>query len=166
MGNMGILNKLDDLCKLPNTSNINLIENFNKEFAKNQYYIPSKRNHENSFTINHYAGRVTYSSDGFLEKNRDSLPFKIMELLKNSKNKILSEIFTNSTNEAIQDSTKSVSHLMNSHKCAMYAIFDLGVIYVLVLWELLCILCVQIVVENWWLSILSIFKEYQGNLEY
>lgn len=96
MGNTGILKKLDDLCKLPKASNVNLIENFNKDFAKNQHYIPSKRSHEHSFTIIHYAGRVTYSSDGFMEKNRDSLPFKIMELLKNSKNKILSEIFTKS----------------------------------------------------------------------
>jgi myosin heavy subunit len=93
MGGSGILKKLDDLCKLPRTTDSSLIENFNKEFSKNQYYIPSKRNDIN-FTIHHYAGKVTYSGENFLEKNRDSLPFRVSELLRKSSNEILSEIFT------------------------------------------------------------------------
>lgn len=108
IGSNGILKKLDDLCKLPRTTNSSLIDNFDKEFSKNQHYIASKRN-DNSFTINHYAGKVTYSGENFLEKNRDSLPFKIMELLKNSKNRILSEIFTSTATEAINESSKSVN---------------------------------------------------------
>lgn len=93
MGTSGILKKLDDLCKLPRTTDASLIENFNKEFSKNAYYTPSKRNDIN-FTINHYAGRVMYTSENFLEKNRDSLPFRVSELLRNSSNEILSEIFS------------------------------------------------------------------------
>jgi myosin heavy subunit len=54
MGTSGILKKLDDLCKLPKTTNSSLIDNFNKEFSKNQHYIASKRN-DLSFTINHYV---------------------------------------------------------------------------------------------------------------
>lgn len=93
MGPSGILKKLDDLCKLPRTTDSSLIENFNKEFSKNSYYLPSKRQDAN-FTINHYAGRVTYTSENFLEKNRDSLPFRVAELLRNSSNEILAEIFS------------------------------------------------------------------------
>ena len=44
MGSSGILKKLDDLCKLPKTTDTSLIENFNKEFSKNQNYIASKSN--------------------------------------------------------------------------------------------------------------------------
>ena len=93
MGGSGILKKLDDLCKLPKTTDSSLIENFNREFSKNQYYIASKRDDLN-FTINHYVGKVTYSGENFLEKNRDSLPFRVTELLRNSTNEILSEIFS------------------------------------------------------------------------
>jgi myosin heavy subunit len=93
MGTSGILKKLDDLCKLPRTTDASLIENFNKEFSKNCYYISSKRQDAN-FTINHYAGRVTYTSENFLEKNRDSLPFRVSELLRNSTNDIVAEIFS------------------------------------------------------------------------
>jgi hypothetical protein len=93
MGSSGILKKLDDLCKLPKTTDTSLIENFNKEFSKNKNYIASKSNDLN-FTINHYVGKVTYSGENFLEKNRDSLPHRVSELLRNSSNEILSEIFS------------------------------------------------------------------------
>jgi myosin-3 len=92
----GILKKLDDLCKLPKTTDKTLVEVFNKEFSKNQYYVCNKRN-ELCFTINHYAGRVQYTAVNFLEKNRDSLPFRVAELLKNSYNEVISEIFSKST---------------------------------------------------------------------
>ena len=95
MGSPGILKKLDDLCKLPRTTDFSLIENFNKEFSVNQYYIPNKRN-DLCFTINHYAGKVTYSGENFIEKNRDSLPYRVCELLKSSSNKIIAEIFSQS----------------------------------------------------------------------
>lgn len=94
MGSSGMLKKLDDLCKLPRATDLSLIQNFNKDFSKNTYYIPSKRS-ELNFTINHYAGKVTYTGENFLEKNRDSLPFRVSELLKNSSNDIISEIFSN-----------------------------------------------------------------------
>lgn len=93
MSNFGILKKLDDLCKLPKATDYTLIENFNSEFSKNYYYQASKRNDLN-FSIKHYAGRVTYNAENFLEKNRDSLPYRVAELLRHSSNEILSEIFS------------------------------------------------------------------------
>lgn len=114
MGTSGILKKLDDLCKLPRTTDTSLIENFNKEFSKNSYYIPSKRQDAN-FTINHYAGRVTYTSENFLEKNRDSLPFRVAELLRNSSNEILAEIFSTTGVASIVNSSISSSSSSGSN---------------------------------------------------
>lgn len=93
MGHTGILKKLDDLCKLPKTTDKSLVEIFNKEYSKNQYYQVNKRS-DLCFTINHYAGKVQYTAANFLEKNRDSLPFRVSELLRNSYNEVLSEIFS------------------------------------------------------------------------
>lgn len=116
MGTSGILKKLDDLCKLPRTTDISLIENFNKEFSKNCYYVPSKRQDSN-FTINHYAGRVTYTSENFLEKNRDSLPFRVAELLRNSSNDIIAEIFSSGgggTNSSTSSNSSTASNCSSS----------------------------------------------------
>ena len=92
MNRNGILTKLDDLCKLPKATNYTIIENFNNEFSKNSYYSANKRK-DLEFSINHYAGAVTYSAEHFLEKNRDSLPLRVVEMLKCSKNDLISEIF-------------------------------------------------------------------------
>ena len=91
----GILTKLDDLCKLPKATDYTIIENFNNEFSKNSYYTANKRK-DLEFSINHYAGSVIYSAENFLEKNRDSLPLRVVELLKCSKNDLISEIFEGS----------------------------------------------------------------------
>ena len=92
MNKNGILTKLDDLCKLPKATDYTIIENFNNEFSKNPYYSADKRK-DLDFSISHYAGAVTYTADHFLEKNRDSLPLRVVELLKCSKNDLISEIF-------------------------------------------------------------------------
>ncbi len=42
------------------------------------------------------AGRVTYTGENFLEKNRDSLPLRVSELFKSSQNELLREIFDSS----------------------------------------------------------------------
>lgn len=46
-----------------------------------------------SFTINHYAGEVTYDVKNWLEKNRDTIPPTLMSILKLSSNDLLRMIF-------------------------------------------------------------------------
>ncbi|KAH9056633.1 myosin 5 [Lactarius vividus] len=45
-----------------------------------------------AFTIAHYALDVTYEADGFLEKNRDTVPDEHMNLLASTKNTFLREV--------------------------------------------------------------------------
>lgn len=45
-----------------------------------------------AFTIAHYAHDVSYEVDGFLEKNRDTVPDEHMALLQQSKNPFLKEV--------------------------------------------------------------------------
>ena len=93
MSRNGILTKMDDMCRLPKASNYSIIENFKNEFSKNPYYEASKRNDLN-FMINHYAGKVIYNAENFMEKNRDSLPLRVLDLFKDSKNKLLAGILS------------------------------------------------------------------------
>lgn len=119
MGSSGMLKKLDDLCKLPRSTDLSLIQNFNKDFSRNSYYIPSKRC-ELNFTINHYAGKVTYTAENFLEKNRDSLPFRVSELLKNSSNYLIAEIFSNSKQKIFFSYTNYYFYLGSMPKETIY----------------------------------------------
>ena len=54
-----------------------------KEYA-GRYLAPKHRGTE--FSVMHYAGKVTYSVDGVLEKNRDTLPTSIMFTMKSKSN--------------------------------------------------------------------------------
>jgi len=55
---------------------------------------------QTSFTIAHYALDVTYEVDGFLEKNRDTVPDEHMALLASTKNPFLKEVLDAALNSA------------------------------------------------------------------
>lgn len=59
---------------------------------KSDYYIPPKANLL-SFSVQHYAERVTYDATGFLDKNRNFLPPEIVQLLRQSKNQVIKYLF-------------------------------------------------------------------------
>ncbi|KAL4445379.1 hypothetical protein ABPG77_011204 [Micractinium sp. CCAP 211/92] len=69
---MGILDLLDETCRFPKASH--------EDFANKLYAAPSVKDSKRfskpklsrtDFTIEHYAGAVTYKTDNFLSKNRD-----------------------------------------------------------------------------------------------
>jgi hypothetical protein len=58
------------------------------------------------FEVHHYAGPVEYTTDGFVEKNRDELPKESIELLNGSNNPFvmhMSEILTDADKNASGD---------------------------------------------------------------
>jgi len=55
---------------------------FNRHFSKNDYFLSSRDARAISFAIRHYAGKVVYNADGFLEKNRDSLSDNLKDCFK------------------------------------------------------------------------------------
>jgi myosin-5 len=60
--------------------------------ADKQKFYKKPRFGKSAFTVCHYAVDVTYESDGFIEKNRDTVPDEHMEVLKKSTNKFLGEV--------------------------------------------------------------------------
>lgn len=50
---------------------------------KSKHYVRPKSN-ALCFAIHHYAGRVVYHADGFLDKNRNFLPPEVIQLLRQS----------------------------------------------------------------------------------
>ena len=90
---LGVLSLLDEESRLPMGSDdqfvIKLHHNFGSDKSKS-YKKP--RFGKSSFTVCHYAVDVTYESDGFIEKNRDTVPDEHMEVLRRSSNGFLNEV--------------------------------------------------------------------------
>lgn len=89
-GRMGILSLLDEESRLPMGSDEQLVLKLHQNFSpdKNKFY-KKPRFGKSSFTVCHYAIDVTYESDGFIDKNRDTVPDEHLAVLRASSNRFL-----------------------------------------------------------------------------
>ncbi|XP_047011938.2 myosin-IIIb [Ictalurus punctatus] len=90
---MGLLSLLDEESRFPQATDQTLVDKFEDNLRYKYFWRPKRV--ELCFGIQHYAGKVLYSVNGFLEKNRDTLPADIMVLLRTSENKLLQQLFSN-----------------------------------------------------------------------
>ncbi|XP_044114405.1 unconventional myosin-VIIa isoform X1 [Neovison vison] len=90
---MNIISLIDEESKFPKGTDTTMLHKLNSQHKLNSNYIPPKNNHETQFGINHFAGVVYYESQGFLEKNRDTLHGDIIQLVHSSRNKFIKQIF-------------------------------------------------------------------------
>ncbi|CAF1014750.1 unnamed protein product [Adineta ricciae] len=91
---LGILSLLDDESRLPKATDQTFVEKLNYHFGTNKHECYSiNRNNKYSFTVHHYAGKVSYCALGFLEKNRDTLSDSVVDMLKNSQDDLIRLLF-------------------------------------------------------------------------
>jgi myosin heavy subunit len=90
----GLLHLLDEMCRLPKTTDAELAERLHSAHVGNAFFPkPDPRRLKDSFRILHYAGEVTYSVEGFLAKNNGSLSQDLVALCQSSSDPLLSQIF-------------------------------------------------------------------------
>ncbi|KAH9495971.1 Unconventional myosin-Va [Bulinus truncatus] len=91
---LGILDLLDEECKMPKGSDANWCQKlYDKHLNKSQHF-DKPRMSRSAFIINHFADRVEYQADGFLEKNRDTILEEQINTLKASEYELVAELFT------------------------------------------------------------------------
>lgn len=92
-GKLGVLSLLDEESRLPMGSDEQFVTKLHHNFAADkQKFYKRPRFGKSAFTVCHYATDVTYESDGFIEKNRDTVPDEHMEVLRLTSNPFLGEI--------------------------------------------------------------------------
>ena len=92
-GKMGILSLLDEESRLPMGSDDSFVTKLHHNYSQDKHKFYKKpRFGKSAFTVCHYAIDVTYESDGFIEKNRDTVPDEQLEVLKNTSNAFLSDV--------------------------------------------------------------------------
>ncbi|KAK4053467.1 Myosin type-2 heavy chain 1 [Microbotryomycetes sp. JL201] len=98
-GKLGVLSLLDEESRMPSGSDANFVQKLystvgtRPECAK---VFKKPRFGTTAFTIAHYALDVTYEVEGFLEKNRDTVPDELLNVLTETTNPFLKEILDRS----------------------------------------------------------------------
>ncbi|XP_035821582.1 myosin-17 isoform X8 [Zea mays] len=104
----GIIALLDEACMFPKSTHETLSQKLYEKFKNHKRFTKPKLS-RTAFTIQHYAGDVTYQSDQFLDKNKDYVVAEHQELLNASKCSFVSGLFPQATEENTKSSKSSIA---------------------------------------------------------
>ena len=90
---MGIFETLNEECKLPKTTDKSFMEKLASNWGKGQSAQFKQNRLRNGFIVKHYAGLVEYNVDGWLQKNTDPVNENILQLLAESNQKFVKNLF-------------------------------------------------------------------------
>uniref|UniRef100_A0A8U7NTU3 Unconventional myosin-Va n=1 Tax=Corvus moneduloides TaxID=1196302 RepID=A0A8U7NTU3_CORMO len=90
---MGILDLLDEECKMPKGSDDSWAQKLYNTHLNKCTLFEKPRLSNKAFIIKHFADKVEYQCEGFLEKNKDTVYEEQIKVLKSSKFKLLPELF-------------------------------------------------------------------------
>ncbi|CAC5409264.1 Unconventional myosin-IXa,Myosin-16,Myosin IB heavy chain,Myosin-2B,Unconventional myosin-Vc,Unconventional myosin-IXb,Unconventional myosin ID,Myosin-6,Unconventional myosin-X,Myosin-15,Myosin-10,Unconventional myosin-Id,Myosin-VIIa,Myosin ID heavy chain,Myosin-1,Myosin-2 heavy chain,Myosin-I heavy chain,Unconventional myosin heavy chain 6,Myosin-J heavy chain,Unconventional myosin-XV,Unconventional myosin-VIIb,Myosin-3,Myosin-2A,Myosin-7,Unconventional myosin-Ia,Myosin-5,Myosin-9,Myosin-4,Myosin IC heavy len=110
----GILSILDDESSFPQASDTSFLEKCHFHHANNPLY-EKPRMSDPEFFIRHYAGKIKYNVQQFLDKNKDTLRSDVIELLCESKNRTIAQMFKEMRDRFI---TKTLSKTTLHHSQA------------------------------------------------
>lgn len=89
---LGILDLLDEECKVPKGTDQNWAQKLYERHSNSQHF-QKPRMSNTAFIVVHFADKVEYLSDGFLEKNRDTVYEEQINILKASKFSLVADLF-------------------------------------------------------------------------
>lgn len=99
----GIIALLDEACMFPKSTHETFAQKMYQTYKAHKRFSKPKLA-RTDFTINHYAGDVTYQADFFLDKNKDYVVAEHQALLNNSKCSFVANLFPSLPEETSKQS--------------------------------------------------------------
>lgn len=122
-GKLGVLELLDEQCRFPTATHRDLAEKLysgTATSASRRFSKPKKS--ITAFTVEHYAGPVTYQTDNFLEKNRDYVVAEHQLLLQGSACGLVAELFSNQEQNGKASVSVGVNYLFARQLVGSFAL--------------------------------------------
>ncbi|XP_077462871.1 unconventional myosin-Va [Stigmatopora argus] len=94
-GQLGILDLLDEECRMPKGSDDSWIQKLYDQHLTNRSHphFRKPRMSNSAFVILHFADAVQYECGGFLDKNRDTVFEELVNILRASQSELVAELF-------------------------------------------------------------------------
>ncbi|XP_027138043.1 unconventional myosin-Vb [Larimichthys crocea] len=102
---LGILDLLDEECKVPKGTDQNWAQKLYKQHSSSAHF-QKPRMSNTSFIIIHFADKVEYQCEGFLEKNRDTVYEEQINILKASQFQLVADLFHDKDDVASSKSSR------------------------------------------------------------
>ncbi|KAB7505344.1 Unconventional myosin-Vb [Armadillidium nasatum] len=96
---LGILDLLDEECKMPKGSDQSWVEKLYDKCKKRDHFSKPRLSNT-SFIISHFADNVEYESCGFLEKNRDTVSEEHINILRASQLSLVKSLFSETKSQS------------------------------------------------------------------
>ncbi|OBZ88922.1 Myosin-2 [Choanephora cucurbitarum] len=128
---MGILSLLDEESRLPSGSDQGFCNKLYQNFGsapQYQDYFKKPRFSNNAFVVAHYAHDVQYEAEGFMDKNKDTVPDELLNCLQASKSKFLVDIIQPPPSSPVVEQAPAKKTLNAAKKPTLGSIFKLSLI--------------------------------------
>ncbi|XP_061256128.1 unconventional myosin-Vb isoform X1 [Bos javanicus] len=110
---LGILDLLDEECKVPKGTDQNWTQKLYDRHSGSQHFQKPRMSNK-AFIVIHFADKVEYLSDGFLEKNRDTVYEEQINILKASKFPLVADLFHDGKDSAPTTTASSKINIRSS----------------------------------------------------
>nr|XP_005886774.1 PREDICTED: unconventional myosin-Vb [Bos mutus] len=110
---LGILDLLDEECKVPKGTDQNWTQKLYDRHSGSQHFQKPRMSNK-AFIVIHFADKVEYLSDGFLEKNRDTVYEEQINILKASKFPLVADLFHDGKDSAPTATASSKINIRSS----------------------------------------------------
>ncbi|XP_065072621.1 myosin-VIIa-like isoform X2 [Ochlerotatus camptorhynchus] len=102
-----IMALIDEETRFPKGTDITMLSKLHTTHGTKTIYLKPKYDNVPSFGVQHFAGKVFYNVNGFLEKNRDTFSPDMKELVTKSSNEFLVRLF--GSDDTLDTSKRSVT---------------------------------------------------------
>lgn len=91
---VSIFSLLNEECRLNRSSDANQLQSrFEKSLSQNKCFGRDKFSGKPNFIVSHYAGKVAYQIEDMVEKNKDPVPPELIQLLQESTDNLLRQLY-------------------------------------------------------------------------
>ncbi|XP_047321544.1 myosin-15 [Impatiens glandulifera] len=119
---IGIISLLDEACMFPKSTHETFATKLFQNFRSHPRLEKAKFS-ETDFTVSHYAGKVTYQTDSFLDKNRDYVVVEHCNLMSSSTCTFIAGLFPSLQEESSRSSYK-FSSVSSRFKLQLQALME------------------------------------------